>query len=70
MNETRSTSELLKGKGGDLMQKQPDNAEPTVKCPNCGNMVFQDEEKLVCQVCGNTFKVEDGQKLYASNEDY
>jgi uncharacterized paraquat-inducible protein A len=52
----------------------PDNAESSVKCKQCGNMVsvgdMSSEGMVSCPVCGATVSSWDTMKSEVSNEDY
>ncbi|HHX25401.1 MAG TPA: hypothetical protein GX721_01895 [Firmicutes bacterium] len=52
----------------------PDNAESSVKCKQCGNMVnvgdMSSEGMVSCPVCGASVSSWDTLKSEVSNEDY
>jgi uncharacterized paraquat-inducible protein A len=52
----------------------PDNAESSVKCKQCGNMVnvgdMSSEGMVSCPVCGSSVSSWDTMKSEVSNEDY
>lgn len=49
---------------------QPDNAERSFKCPNCGNMVAVTSQVMKCDVCGEVLEASDNKIVQASNEEY
>ncbi|MDW7674158.1 MAG: hypothetical protein SCK28_06430 [Bacillota bacterium] len=49
---------------------QPDNAERSFKCPNCGNMIAVVDRTMKCDVCGETLNINGTKVLGASNEGY
>ncbi|HEY8391863.1 MAG TPA: hypothetical protein VIL83_03955 [Capillibacterium sp.] len=55
-------------------QGRADNAEESVKCPNCGTMIHlgydEDEEVVTCPVCQEQVTTVGETQLYSSNEDY
>lgn len=65
----------MKNKQSRNYPHMPDNAERSVKCKQCGNMVSvvdasSSEEMLPCPVCGSTVSVWDTLPTEVSNEDY
>lgn len=54
--------------------KPPDNAEESIKCRRCGNMItvgsVSPEEAVPCPVCGATMSAADLLDTSASNEGY
>jgi ribosomal protein S27E len=56
------------------MPDKPDNAERSVKCKQCGNMVnvsdMSSEGMVSCPVCGLSVSSWDTLKSEVSNEDY
>jgi len=49
---------------------QPENAERSFKCPNCGNMVAATNQVMQCDVCGELLDVSENKMIQASNEEY
>ncbi len=53
----------------------PENAESSVKCKQCGNMISvadmsSSEAMVPCPICGSTVSIWDTLKTEISNEDY
>ncbi|HHY98176.1 MAG TPA: hypothetical protein GX509_05510 [Firmicutes bacterium] len=52
----------------------PDNAEESIKCPQCGNLVgiteFQAQQAVTCPICGTTTNLRLHKKFGGSNEEY
>lgn len=55
----------------------PDNAEESIKCPQCGNFIgiggLSDAGSIVCPVCGastDIVSIEDAFRMGTSNEGY
>ncbi|HHY45837.1 MAG TPA: hypothetical protein GX506_00875 [Firmicutes bacterium] len=52
----------------------PDNAEESVKCPQCGNLIgvtdFQAQQSIICPVCGTYTDLRQRRRYWGSNEEY
>lgn len=61
----------------ESLPERADNAENSVKCRNCGDMVLlgstlqeQGDGTVTCPVCHQTQKISESKIIGASNEDY
>jgi endogenous inhibitor of DNA gyrase (YacG/DUF329 family) len=58
----------------DYTSKPPmaDNAEPSAKCPTCGNTVNvgMAGEETYCPICGRAMDLKKASLFEASNEEY
>lgn len=50
--------------------EQPDNAESSFKCSNCGNMFPVSSPSNKCNVCGSEMSTSKSKVFGASNEEY